>query len=72
MAVDPDYYTYLGAKPGLGMSNSLAVVRMLLDAGIPKPFYPRSVVRKIALARGMLGLGPLVIIAAVVLFLRAS
>ena len=72
LAADPDYYSYLGAKPGIGMSNSLAVGRMLFDSRIPKPFYPRSVTRKIALARCMLYLGPIVLIAAIALFLHAG
>lgn len=72
LAVDPDYYSYLGARPGLGMSNSVAICRMLLDDGVPKSFYPQSAVRKIALARHMLYLGPLVLIAATIAFLRAA
>jgi len=72
LAADPDYYSYLGAKPGLGMSNSLAIGHMLLDSRVPKPFYPQSVTRKIALARCLLYLGPVMLIGATVLFLRAG
>ncbi len=54
------------------MSNSLAIGRMLLDSGVPKPFYPQNVTRKIALARYMLYLGPIVLIGSTVLFLRAG
>src|SRR3546814_7749754 len=62
LTVDPNYYSYLGAKPGAGISNSLAVGRMLFDRGVPKPFYPQSVARKIALARYMIYLSPIVLI----------
>jgi hypothetical protein len=72
LAIDPDYHSYLGARPGLGMSNSLAIGRMLFDSGVPKPFYPKSVIRKIALARYMLYLGPIVLIVDVMLFLHAG
>ena len=72
IVVDPNYYAYLGARPGLGMSNSLAIGRMLLDSGVPKPFYPQGVARKIVLARYMLYLGPIIIIAAAAISLRAG
>ena len=54
------------------MSNSLAIGHMLLDSRVPKPFYPQSVTRKIALARCLLYLGPVMLIGATVLFLRAG
>jgi hypothetical protein len=35
-AVDPEYYAYLGPKPGLDIRNSLASGQLLLDSGVLK------------------------------------
>lgn len=69
---DPSYDAYLGGNPGIGMSNALAILRMLFDGGVPKPFYPRGVVRRIVLARWMFYLYPVVLICARTFSLTAS
>ena len=70
--VDPDYYRFLGAEGGLGMKNAMAVGQLLFDRQIPKAFYPARMRRKIAWARGMACLSPLVIIVAIWVFFAAG
>lgn len=65
--IDPDYYSQLGAKPGIGMSNSLAVGRMLFDLELPKQSYPICVSRMITVARYMLLLSPFVVVGIIAL-----
>lgn len=65
--IDPDYYSQLGAKPGIGMNNSIAVGRMLFDRELPKQSYPISVCRMITVARNMLFLSPFVIFGVIAL-----
>jgi hypothetical protein len=66
-AVDPDYYAKLGARPGVGMSNSFAVGRMLFDRELPKQSHPASVSRMIMVARYMLFLSPLALVGVIAL-----
>jgi hypothetical protein len=61
-AIDPVYSSKLGAKPGVGISNSLAVGKMLFDLELPKRSYPVGVSRMIVVARYMLFLSPLVLL----------
>ena len=65
--IDPDYYSQLGAKPGIGMKNSLAVGRMLFDRELPKHSYPIGVCRMITVARNMLFFSPFVVFGVIAL-----
>ena len=67
--VDSDYFDYLGARARIGMSNSVAIMKMLADESIPKKFYPRELVRYILITRIMLGLYPLLLLSVIFLVL---
>ena len=62
-SVDPDYYTYLGAQRGTSAKNSTAIIEVLFEKDCPKPFYPAAIRRKLSLARWLLWLSPIVLIA---------
>ncbi|KRG87282.1 hypothetical protein ABB34_05075 [Stenotrophomonas daejeonensis] len=64
-SVDPDYYAYLGAQRGTSANNSTAIIEILFDTECPKPFYPVATRRKLSLARWLLWLSPIVLIAVV-------
>ncbi len=61
-SVDPDCYSQLAAKPGVGIRNSFAIGRMLFNRGLPKRSYPASVSGMIMVARYMLFLSPVVLL----------
>ncbi|MDM4767187.1 hypothetical protein [Pelomonas sp. SE-A7] len=61
-SIDPDYYSELGEKPRVGMSNSIAIGQMLFDRELPKQSYPASVSGMIMVARYMLFLSPVVLL----------
>lgn len=65
--IDPDRYSKLGGRQGIGMTNSMGVLRMLLDQELPKQSYPVGVGRKINGARRMLMALPFACLGAVVL-----
>ncbi|MFC6349678.1 MULTISPECIES: hypothetical protein [Stenotrophomonas] len=64
---DQEYFKYLGAKGGVGQSNSSAVIAMILDSSVPKEFWPKSFKRRLITVRTMLALSPFVL--AVIFFL---
>ncbi|MBH9554392.1 hypothetical protein [Inhella gelatinilytica] len=65
--IDHDYFAKLGAKSDVGMSNSIAIGKMLFDSELPKQSYPAGVSRMIVAARYMLFFSPVVLIGAVAL-----
>jgi hypothetical protein len=65
--VDPEYYRYLGGAPGTSPRNSVALAEIMFDSRCPKDFYPVGVKRKLAAARALLYLSPVVLIAVIVL-----
>ena len=58
--IDHEYLKYLGAHGGIGASNSMAIIKLLFDSGIPKPSYPASFRRRLKMVRTMLFVSPLV------------
>lgn len=61
--IDHDYFKYLGARGGVGSSNSSAVISLLFDSGVPKKFWPVRFKRQLFIVRTMLALSPIVLIA---------
>ena len=57
--VDPDYFEYLGASDGANVRNSVAIIQMLFDKGVPKRFYPGHLTKRLLIVRVMLALWPL-------------
>ncbi|HET7843752.1 MAG TPA: hypothetical protein VFL14_06355 [Xanthomonadales bacterium] len=60
--VDPPYHAGLGARPGASGRNSLAIMRVLFDADLPKAGYPARVGRALYLARAMLAFFPFAVV----------
>lgn len=64
---DPVWYKTSGAKGGVSMSNSLAVISLMFDRGMPKPSYSQELKKMIRLARLLLamsaGLLPAILVA---------
>lgn len=61
--IDQDYFKYLGARGGVGSSNSSAVIALVLDGDAPKEFWPANFKRQLFVVRAMLALSPIVLIA---------
>lgn len=60
--IDQEYFSYLGARGGIGQSNSSAVIAMVLDSSVPKKFWPNSFKWRLAAVRLMLALSPFILI----------
>lgn len=61
--IDKDYFTHLGARGGIGSSNSSAVIALVFDGDVPKESWPASFKRQLLAVRIMLALSPIVLIA---------
>jgi len=64
---DPRLSQHLEAPGGVGAKNSIAVIEMVLDRGLPRDHQPRRFRAKLLLARAMLLLSPVLLIAAFLL-----
>lgn len=60
---DPEYFKHLGARGGVGPSNSFAMLGLLFDGEVPKNFWPAQFKLRLAIVRGMLVVYPCVLIA---------
>ncbi len=61
--IDPEYWRGLGSNGGFGMSNSLAIGKLLFDSDLPKKAYPDDFKSRLKLVRVMLLLGPVIAVA---------
>src|SRR5690606_6787159 len=64
---DPGLSQHLGAPGGVSGKNPIAVIEMLLDRSLPQDHQPRRFRAKLLLARAMLLLAPVLLIAAFLL-----
>ena len=65
--IDPGLSQHLGGPGGVSAKNSIAVIEMLLDRGLPQEHQSRRFRAKLLLARAMLLLSPVLFIAALLL-----
>lgn len=59
---DKEYSERLGLTGGIGLRNSIEIVKILFDRNLPKPNYPDEIKFRLKFTRLMLFLSPVITI----------